>query len=110
NTASTFKGAINIAIQNILSTFPKMKLMFVTPLWRNAAETPNSNGDVLADFADAIIERAEAYQIEVFDMYRRCGINSLTSSTYLADGTHPVTGFGYQHVADKVAAGLRSSF
>jgi hypothetical protein len=113
-TGATFKGAINLTVENILAAYPAMKLLFVTPLWRardgGSEVDQNANGNYLADYADAILERAGAYKIEALDLFRTSGVNLLNYATYLADELHPTTGFGYQHLADKISAALESRF
>ena len=116
---STFYGAINYAIQQILSVYPHIKIMFVSPMWRQRQASgdnkdsnnyPNNNGAYLYDFADAVINAANRQQLSAFDLYRNSGVNQYNYSTYLVDGLHPTTGVGYQLVADKIGSFIASNF
>ena len=118
NTGATLKGALNLTINRILTTHPKIKILICTPLWRSrvyadndsANLTPNGLGLYLRDYADAIIDRAEAYQLPVLDLTRRCGINMFNAAEFLNDGLHPRTSSGTEHMAGLVAAGLLEAY
>ncbi|HIF9531183.1 TPA: SGNH/GDSL hydrolase family protein [Photobacterium damselae] len=115
---STFYGAINKVTDDLLSTHPQLKLVFLTPIFRsriisgdgkNSDDNPNSNGNYLIEYVDAIKERSGVHKVVSKDMYRSSNISKLTSAYYLADGLHP-TADGYTHLAQKVAGLIRSEF
>ncbi|QSW33881.1 hypothetical protein KQ929_08275 [Leclercia pneumoniae] len=118
---STFCGSINYIIQQLLDRNPRMRLVFITPLWRlrtpsdydgvngGSDKTTNANGVFLVDFVDALIECCGRNHIEVWDGYRKSGINQYTAKEYLVDGVHP-TKEGYELLADKISAFMESSF
>lgn len=119
---STFCGSINYVIQQLLSKNPRMRLVFISPIWRlktpsdlsginplGSDETTNINGDHLIGFVDAMIECCKRNHVEVWDGYRRSGINQYTAHAYIADGVHP-TDDGYALLADKISAFLESTF
>lgn len=129
SSGTTFKGAMNYGIETILSAFPKAKLIFCTPMWRARVNgsapggtysppggviddsnlTPNSVGDYLFEYGDAIVERAEAHQLPVIDMYHNGGINTYNWEAYIPDGLHPTANTdGITLMAERVAAGLRA--
>ncbi|HHC6618067.1 TPA: SGNH/GDSL hydrolase family protein [Vibrio parahaemolyticus] len=115
---TTFYGAINKVIDDLLSTHPHLKLVFVTPMFRsrlasgdglNSDDNPNGNGTYLVEYVDAVMARAPVHKVIAKDMYRSSNIGKLTSSYYLSDGVHP-SAAGYTHLAEKVAGVIRSEF
>lgn len=117
-TGATFKGAINLSISNILTAYPQIKLMFMTPLWRSRVETsgedsnltPNGSGVFLREYAQAIKDRAAPYQIPVADLHDKSGINILNWPAYMPDGLHTTTTLGVQRIADFAAAQIETLF
>lgn len=92
-----FNGAINKVVENILATYPHIKILFLTPTWRarmdngdgkESDKNPNKNGDYLINYVDAIIERADNYKLNKVDLYRNSGINKFTTAHYQVDGLH----------------------
>lgn len=117
---TTFKGGINKAITQLLGAYPHLKLMFITPIWRprinpgdglESDNNPNSNGDFLIEFADAIVNRCDSYHVESTDFYRKSGFGPLTQSILLGpvDDIHP-SGEGYTRLAEKIGASFRGRF
>lgn len=118
-TGATFCGAVNVTVDTILTAYPHIRLFFVSPMYRdriasgdglNSDDNPNSNGDYLVEFVDALKERCAAHHVPCLDMYRTSMVGKHTASTYLVDGLHPRSGIGYQLVADKVSAALAGSY
>ena len=114
-TGATFKGAINYAVNKICTAYPNIKILFVSPIWRSRYNSgdgndsdvyANSRGNYLLDFVDAMKEMAALNKMPCVDMYRNSGINKYNGATLLVDGLHPVSGVGYQRIAEKIAAGL----
>ncbi len=118
---STFMGSVNYVINRLLTRNPKMRLIFISPIWRHRTPTdrdgivggsdvsPNLNGDYVIDFVDALIACCKKHHIEVWDGYRTSGISQLTADVFISDGVHP-TADGYNLLADKEAAFLSSKF
>lgn len=117
---NTFKGAINMVVNNILSKYPHIKLLFIAPMWRatytgvsgtvDSDTYTNPLGNLLIDYVNALVERANAHHIPVLDLYRESGINKYNYNYFLVDGLHPKSGVGYEHVAQKITAGFKSKF
>lgn len=123
NNRTTIKGATAYVIDKLLSKYPHLKIMFVTPMFRGRIQvgdlkdsnsTPNNNGVYLVELGDAIREQAQRRNIPAYDLYRNCGFNVLNYSTYLRDqtidGLHPYSTVGHQHLANKIGAAFASNF
>ena len=116
---TTFCGAIKYVIETILTTYPKIKLFFLTPIFRWKVPNPTEalyNSDItpieglyLKDYANAIIKMCEVYHVPVLDLYNKSNINAINHEYYIsADGTHP-TSEGYTLIAEKVSKFLLSN-
>lgn len=87
--SNTFYGDVYNVISTAMTTKPTLRLVFLTPLQRTDQTAANSQGAVLLDYVDAIIETCEKYSIAYFDMNRKIGFSSLNYATYSSDGLHP---------------------
>ena len=115
---TTFNGAINYIIDKILTAYPHIKIVFITPTHRFIQDNkiddvdvvPNTLGKYLIEYVNAIIERANYNHIPVLDMYRNSGFNKYNHQYYFGiDGVHP-NAIGYTYIANKIAAFLKSLF
>jgi lysophospholipase L1-like esterase len=95
---SYFAGAVAYIITQLLTKFPALELYFISPMWRQrraagdgleSDANPNTNGDHLIDFADAILSVCAEKHIKALDMYRESGVNIHNYDTMLVDGLHP---------------------
>lgn len=116
-TGATFRGAIKLAIEKLLTAYPHLELVMVTPMWRqrqasgdnkDATNFPNSSGDFLIEYVDAELDQAALYQIPALDNYRNCGINLQTYAVYLDDGLHARTEPGNELLAKRISAFLET--
>lgn len=114
-TGATLLGAMNVTVSELLTAYPHLQVVFIAPMWRGSGATfgdtdvnPNGDGVYLYDYADAIIERANAHHLPAFDMYRNSGINQYNKALYLADDLHPTQPVGRERLASRIAAFLRS--
>ncbi|GCA53198.1 hypothetical protein KGO5_05667 [Sinorhizobium sp. KGO-5] len=116
-TGSTFRGAIKLSIERLLTAYPHLELVLVTPMWRqrqsdgdnkDATNFPNTLGEYLVEYVDAEIDQAALYQIPALDLYRNCGINLQTYATYLDDGLHARTEPGNELLAKRISAFLET--
>ncbi|MFL0864780.1 SGNH/GDSL hydrolase family protein [Vibrio parahaemolyticus] len=114
----TFLGAMNKVVDDLLTAYPHLKLVFLTPIYRarfasgdglNSDDHPNASDLYLLDYVDAILSQSKLHKVVSKDMYRTSNIGKLTSDYYLSDGVHP-SSKGYTHLARKVAGLLRSEF
>ncbi len=116
-TGATFRGAIKLSIEKLLTAYPHLELVFITPMWRqrqasgdgkDATNYPNSLGKYLVEYVDAELDQAALYQIPALDNYRSCGINLQTYSRYLDDGLHARTDPGNELLAKRISAFLET--
>ncbi len=103
-TTDTYYGALEALITALQEEYPDAEIVLATPIKRVDAvnydgytqdedgNMVNPNGDSLEDFANAVLEVAEAYGITVLDLYHaeETDFTSDTSyTTYWSDGLHP---------------------
>jgi lysophospholipase L1-like esterase len=86
---TTLMGTVNMIIEDVLTAYPHLRIMFISPMFRTSGS--NGNGDTMLDFVDAIIDRCEAHQTPVLDMYRKLGVNEFNEANWLTDGLHPTS-------------------
>ena len=97
----TYLGAFRHAIDTILTAYPHIQIMVLTPVFRYwGSPTNNSDNHVFVDihgsiyyyyWGDKLKECAEnEYRIPVTDMYRSLSINGLNCAWFSSDGTHPL--------------------
>jgi lysophospholipase L1-like esterase len=115
---TTFKGAMNYAIQQVLTAYPHIRMSFIAPIWRSRIiggdgldvdTNPNANGDYLIDFVDSVINVAKLNKIPAKDGYRESGFNKYNFDIYSDDGLHP-NDDGDVELAKTVASFLTSKF
>ena len=92
-----FNGAINLSIENILTTYPHIRVLLLTPTWRGrrnvgdgqeSDSNPNPSGVYLIEYVEAIENRANDHKLISYNMYNNSGINKYTSEHYQTDGLH----------------------
>lgn len=106
-TGSTFKGAINKIIKNISETLPKVRIIFITPMFmsriyskngENSDDNPNKNGVYFKEYVNAIVEVSKLNHVVSINLNDLSGVNRYNSDIYLVDGKHP-SSYGYSHIA-----------
>ena len=92
-------GALQYSIRKIQETYPHIKILVLTPIWRYFGEIdgedykdsdtydPNNTGTLL-DFSNAIIEECHNLRIPVLDSYRNLSISKHNCNYYMYDKTH----------------------
>ena len=104
---NTFTGGLNVAVKKILEKNSKIKILFITPMWRQRlAANDNKDSDFnsfdgkyLIDYVNAMIQQGKYNHIPTLNLYDNCLINKYNYTTYLRDGLHP-NDYGYEYLAD----------
>lgn len=113
----TYLGALRVALTQILSAYPQIKILLLTPIYRywndeNAdSDSKTFGGQKFTAWGDGLLSVAEEFKIPAIDMYRTLGFNSVNRSYYFAstDGTHP-NAKGLAVMGEKIAAKLLSEY
>lgn len=117
-STNTFEitGAINYIINTLLTAYPNLKILFITPTHRyfNVSDdsdlVPNGIGKYLIEYCNAIEEEAKINHIPTLNMYTDGGMNKYNHVYYFgSDNVHPNT-LGYNYLAQKISATLNSLF
>ena len=112
------KGAVNIIVNNLMTKYPNLKILFITPTHRffggtgsayDSDTTPNALGVYLSEFCNAIEESANYNHLPCLNMYRNGGLNKYNHNLLFTDGIHP-NNSGYTYLARKFSAYLQSLF
>ena len=94
----TFKGALNYAIEKLMTKAPRCKIMFVTPIYRSSTEPGDEldcdtnlvNDKYLTDFASAMCDIAKINHIPCLNLFDECMINKYNAGIYLSEeGIYP---------------------
>ena len=119
-----FGGALRYSIEKILTKYPHIKILLLTPIYRyfdgegidsdekkfssDEGSTRNAN---FTDWGDKLKEIAEEYKLPYIDMYRTLGINKINRLHYFNanDGTHP-NSVGQLLIGNKIAGNLAVSY
>lgn len=108
----TFYGALQSAVEYILTQKPSIKIVLFTPI----KGTIYPDTDISTDFVTAIKNVGNLYGLPVCDLYNQSGINKLTYSVYMNDTAdtqdyilHP-TKAGFKRMADIIIPFLKNVF
>lgn len=111
---TTFKGALNTAIEKILTRAPKAKVILMSPIYRASTEPGDGfNGDdnivndkTLREYATAMKSIAEKNHIPFIDAYNECMINRYTYAEYLSSEGVYLNDTGHAMLAEKIQDGF----
>lgn len=115
SNTDSFYGAYNYSINKLLTKYPNIRVILVTPTWRMNHETINggdtdyvpNNGVYLREYIKAIKDTALKYHVPCVDLFDKSGINVYNKSVYLADTVHPTTE-GYKLIGNIIGNFLNS--
>lgn len=110
-STSQYKGALRHSIETILTAYPQIRIVLITPIYRfwteNGAVTDSDSKEIsglkLTDYVEAVIAIADEYKLPVFNLYNSLGINKINRAAFLADGVHPSEA-GLERIADSISA------
>ena len=106
-TEDTFYGAYHCLLTKLQQRYPNAELIVMTPLHREFEnEQYNSRGlrcvGTLADYVEAIIATAKAFNVKLVDLYHNCKLDPQKledKQRYCPDGLHP-NDLGHTLIAD----------
>ena len=88
-----YVGAISNAVDRLQAAYPKAQIVIMTPnyleIFEHGTLDNSGEGFVFRDYVEAVLELAEAKNLQVIDVYHELGLNAENTGTYLADGCHP---------------------
>lgn len=119
---STFYGALNNLVKNILTSNPNIYIMFITPIYRHRVFKNGSNDTTMSsylnansinltlhDYSNAIVNVCDKYGIACYDMRKNNIANDFNYEIKLPDKLHPAKEF-YREYAEKVSSFIMSKF
>lgn len=110
----TFKGALNTAIEKLMTKAPRCKIMFVSPVYRSSTEPGDGldcdtnliNDKYLREFAEGVVSVAKINHIPCLNLFDECMINKYNAGIYLnTDGVYP-SDDGHSMIAEKIQDGF----
>ena len=128
-----FKGALDYSLRTILTAFPNIRVIVITPCWMwypNAdtglldydsddAQAVNTRNLTLPDYVNACKTVCEKYHVPCIDTYTELGFNQYSYTAYFnvkgvdgasaSDGTHPKQS-GRQLRAGRIIGQLNSLY
>jgi hypothetical protein len=114
---NTFYGALQAAIEKVLTVKPTIKIYLITPIpgfFDDTSYTYQNENKISIDFVNAIKAVGGLYSLPVCDWYSNVGINPLSKSYYLGDlpsvayDLHP-TQAGFARMAEILIPFLRDN-
>ena len=111
---TTFKGALNTAIEMIQEKCPSVKIMLITPIFRSSTEPGDGldcdtnivNDKYLREFANAMVDIGKLNHVPCLNLFDECMINNYNSGVYLNDnGVYP-NDKGHALLAEKIQNGF----
>lgn len=90
-TTSSFYGSLDVLCRGLIEKYPSADIMFITPCIRSGSDSLTNPYGKLKDYAKAIVEVCEKYNIYVYDAYKKGGMPINTTqgrSLYTVDGLH----------------------
>ena len=133
NVKTTFRGALNVLCNGLITKYPQKCIIFMTPIKRcqtqqaaaansdttahrggsyGTIDSQNDFGKTLKEYGDIIKEMCARYSIPVIDMYAECMLNpqlSAQSSLFDSYKTHPFQA-GHNLMARLIVGKLKSIF
>lgn len=98
--ADSFYGSLKKVINDILEVKPNAAIVFITPLKHSAIA--NKAGVKLENYVQAISEVCKSYNILVFDLFSKSGIDEKNIKNYAADNV-TLNNLGIQKVSQAIS-------
>ena len=109
--SNTFYGRLNILSEELIKKYPDSFIFYMTPFpsSKEKFNTPNFEGYVLEDYANAVIAVAKKYNSPVLDIYRQ-GKFELEMYNSDSDGVHPSDNFFESYTAPQIAEFIKQNY
>lgn len=112
-STSQYKGALRHSIETILTAYPRIRIVLLTPIYRfwtedgtvTDSDSREISGLKLTDYVESVIAIGDEYKLPVFNLYNSLGINKINRNVFLADGVHP-SEYGRERIGESIAARL----
>ena len=128
-----FKGALEYSLRTILTTYPNIRIVDITPCWMwypntdtglldydsDNAQAVNTRNLTLPDYVEACKEVCKKYHVPCIDTYEELGFNPYSYKAYfnvkgvdgsvVSDGVHPKQS-GRQLRADRIVGQLEALY
>lgn len=114
---TTFYGGLNMLMAGLMAKYPSATIVFFTPLHRQFSKTnmsddytKNSEGYILNDYRDAIIDRCMYYSVPYIDIYTISGLNpniAENKAAYFLDIAH-LNVAGHKRLGLKVSYAIKA--
>ncbi len=119
----TYAGATRYAINKLLTLYPKLRIVLLTPIFRWYTDTNESSdtkvnptyGGKLTDNVATLISVGRELKMPVIDLYYTLGINADNRTSYFgdddeqSDGTH-INSYGREQMGRRIAGELNRLF
>ena len=88
---TTFYGAVDYLITNIVTSYVGAKLVFITPFHQINDTVANNAGFKLTDYINAIKDKCSQYGITCIDGYSYSGVSLIPAfvTNFMSDSLHP---------------------
>lgn len=115
-TYETFYGACHQLFGYVRATWPRAKILVLTPLHRLNEDDPRGDGNkphdvgTLKDYVEIIRQVAEFYSLPVLDLYKNSGLTPrvpVIREMFMPDGLHP-SNEGHRMIAEMIIKALQA--
>lgn len=91
---NTYIGALKYSIKLLQETYPKIKILVITPIWRYFADGTDSDvnnyggSGTLLDYKNALVNACKKLRIPCLDSYENLSLSMYNKNAYFEDYTH----------------------
>lgn len=108
---TTYIGALKQSIKLIQQTYPMIKILVITPIWRWFSDGSDSDSKeytygTLVDYKNALVTACKKMRVPVLDSYESLSLSMYNKDTYFEDYTH-LNSFGRHMYAELIDGALR---
>lgn len=112
---TTFLGALRYSVKKIQETYPHIKILVITPIWRGFvgqsydSDTKDFGTGTLVKYYEEMEKVCKEIKVPILNSYCESGINSFTKNYFFNadDYTHPIS-VGRKRYAEIIAGKIKS--